>query len=267
MTAKRGEVFKPLGLKLAQRLEVLAGTIPDSEAASPPPRPPGARDVIESRLIPCDHCGTPVALLIFAPEATDPGQFEDYARKMYPEYMRLNVPTWIIGLVRGSGPFRTALPTSLESGRLEAPSSGSAQRSSTRSSSGWRPSIVGTHWSFVVIEQRKLPERFRPRDEFPAFCRPPKPTRLQPRAGSDSSRLILGQSRQELGLARSQGPENERGVILAELAAEPHPLLEPLLIGRGVLEHEDDAEGVDRVAGVEWLDPEEVSPGFLPGDT
>jgi hypothetical protein len=103
MTAKRGEVFKPLGLELARRLEALAGTVPESQAA-PPPRPPGARDVIESRLIPCDRCGTPVALLIFAPEATEPGRFEDYARKMYPEYTRLDVPTWIIGPALGGGP-------------------------------------------------------------------------------------------------------------------------------------------------------------------
>jgi len=80
MTAKRGEVFKPLGLELAQRLEALTGTIFESQSAPPPPSPPGARDIIESRLIPCDHCGTPVALLIFAPEATDPGLFEDCAR-------------------------------------------------------------------------------------------------------------------------------------------------------------------------------------------
>jgi len=25
--------------------------------------------------------------------ATDPGRFEDYARKMYPQYNQLNVPT------------------------------------------------------------------------------------------------------------------------------------------------------------------------------
>jgi len=97
MTAKRGEVFKPLGLELAQRLEARTGTIPEAQAAPPPPSPPGARDIVESRLIPCDHCGTPVALLIFAPEATDPGQFEDCARKMYAEFSRLNVATWIIG--------------------------------------------------------------------------------------------------------------------------------------------------------------------------
>ena len=43
-------------------------------------------------------------MLIFAPEATDPGGFEDYARKMFPEYTRLNVPTWIIGPALGTGP-------------------------------------------------------------------------------------------------------------------------------------------------------------------
>jgi hypothetical protein len=31
---------------------------------------------------------------IFAPAATDAGRFEDYARKRYPQYTRLNVPTW-----------------------------------------------------------------------------------------------------------------------------------------------------------------------------
>jgi hypothetical protein len=106
MTAKRAEVFKPLGLELAQRLEALTGTITESLAAPPPPSPSTARDIIESRLIPCDHCGTPVALLIFAPDATDPGLFEDYARKMYPEYTRLNVSTWVIGPALGGGPER-----------------------------------------------------------------------------------------------------------------------------------------------------------------
>jgi hypothetical protein len=104
MTEKRAEIFKPLGLDLAQRLEAITDTIPESEVSPPPPSSPGAREVIESRLIPCDHCDTPVALLVFAPEATEPGRFEDYARKMYPEYKRLGVPTWIIGPALGDGP-------------------------------------------------------------------------------------------------------------------------------------------------------------------
>ena len=60
--------------------------------------------MIESKIIPCERCGTVVAMLIFAPNATDPGRFEDYARKMYPQYNRLNVPTWIIGPALGEGP-------------------------------------------------------------------------------------------------------------------------------------------------------------------
>jgi hypothetical protein len=51
----------------------------------------GAKEVIESKLIPCERCGTVVAMLIFAPNATDAGHFEDYARKMYPHYNHLKV--------------------------------------------------------------------------------------------------------------------------------------------------------------------------------
>src|SRR3954469_20273541 len=93
MTARRAEVFKPLGLELAHRLESQVGTVPEALAAPPPPQPPPSRDVVESYVIPLDRCGSVVAMLIIAPEATDPGQFEDCARKMFPEYSRLDVPT------------------------------------------------------------------------------------------------------------------------------------------------------------------------------
>ena len=33
-----------------------------------------------------------------------PGRFEDYARKMYPQYTRLNAPAWIVGPALGAGP-------------------------------------------------------------------------------------------------------------------------------------------------------------------
>src|SRR5262249_26579710 len=121
--------------------------------------------------------------------------------------------------------------------------------------------------SSILVEQHELPERFRPLDELSALRRPPEPSRFEPCAGSDSRSLILSQSGQELALARPQGPEHERGVVCAEHAAEPAPLLEPLLVGRGVLEREDDAERVDGVVRVERPDPQEVAPGFLPGNT
>jgi hypothetical protein len=104
MTARRAEVFQPLGLELAARLEAATGPAPASGLAAPPPRPPEPREIIESKLITCERCGAPVALLIFAPEATGPGHFEDYSRKMFPEYTRLNLPTWIVGPALGDGP-------------------------------------------------------------------------------------------------------------------------------------------------------------------
>ncbi len=103
-TAERAAIFQPLGRELARQLEALPGSIANPLSVNLPPRPPEPKEVIESRLIPCEHCGTMVTMLIFAPQATDVGGFEDYARKMYPEYTCRNLPTWIIGPALGSGP-------------------------------------------------------------------------------------------------------------------------------------------------------------------
>ena len=57
--------------------------------------------LVLGRQLPCERCGTMVVMLIFAPGATDRGGFEDYARKMYAEYTRLDLQTWIIGPALG----------------------------------------------------------------------------------------------------------------------------------------------------------------------
>jgi hypothetical protein len=104
MTTERTAIFKPLGLELTRQTEAAFGATPEEAGpVDPPRRPPEAKEVIESKIIPCERCGAVVAMLIFAPKATDPGRFEDYARKMYPQYNRLNVPTWIIGPALGEG--------------------------------------------------------------------------------------------------------------------------------------------------------------------
>ena len=103
-TAARSAVFQPLGLALARQLEGLTGSAADPPPVDLPLRPAEPQELIESSLIACVRCGTMVAMLIFAPRATDAGGFEDYARKMYPEYTRLNVQTWIIGPALGGGP-------------------------------------------------------------------------------------------------------------------------------------------------------------------
>jgi hypothetical protein len=104
MTAQRLAIFKPLGLELARRMEMALGAAESAGEVEPPPRPSQAQEVIESKLIPCERCRAVVAMLIFAPLATDTGRFEDYARKMYPQYTRLNVPAWVIGPALGAGP-------------------------------------------------------------------------------------------------------------------------------------------------------------------
>src|SRR5271166_5485839 len=105
VTRQRTAIFKPLGLELTRQMEAAFGTTPEETGPVNPPRhPPEAKEVIESKIIPCERCGAAVAMLIFARNATDTGHFEDYARKMYPQYNRLNVPTWIIGPALGEGP-------------------------------------------------------------------------------------------------------------------------------------------------------------------
>jgi len=105
MTTQRTAIFKPLGLELTRQMEAAFSTTPEEAGpVDPPPRPPEAKELIESKIIPCERCGSVVAMLIFAPKATDPGRFEDYVRKIYPQYNRLNVPTWIIGPALGEGP-------------------------------------------------------------------------------------------------------------------------------------------------------------------
>ena len=105
MTTQRTAIFQPLGLELTRQMEAAMGTTPEeARPVDPPARVPEAKEVIESKIIPCERCGSVVAMLIFAPKATDPGRFEDYARKVYPQYNRLNVPTWIIGPALGEGP-------------------------------------------------------------------------------------------------------------------------------------------------------------------
>jgi hypothetical protein len=87
MTTQRTAIFKPLGLELTRQMEAAFGATPEEAGpVDPPLRPPEAKEMIESKIIPCERCGAVVAMLVFAPDATDPRRFEDYARKMYPQY-------------------------------------------------------------------------------------------------------------------------------------------------------------------------------------
>lgn len=97
VTEKRAAIFKPLGIELTCQLDIATGGTGEGESVSLPPRPAEPLKQVASQLIQCKRCGTGVALLIFADNATDRGGLEDYARLMYPKVVELNVPTWVIG--------------------------------------------------------------------------------------------------------------------------------------------------------------------------
>jgi hypothetical protein len=57
MTTQRTAIFKPLGLELTRQMEAAFGTTPEEAGpVDPPPRPSKSKEVIESKIIPCESC-------------------------------------------------------------------------------------------------------------------------------------------------------------------------------------------------------------------
>ena len=103
-TAERRAIFEPLGLEISRQMEQATGPHAGQPPPAPPMRPVEPTEVVESKMMQCRTCDAFVAMLVFAPGATDAGRFEDCARMMYPEYSRCGLPTWIIGPALGPGP-------------------------------------------------------------------------------------------------------------------------------------------------------------------
>jgi len=101
-TARRRAVFEPIGLEISRQMGEATGGCSDTVGPAPP-SPPDLPQRIANKLLQCSRCDAFVARLIYAPEASDDGRFEDYARLMYPEYVRTGLPTWIIGAEHGLG--------------------------------------------------------------------------------------------------------------------------------------------------------------------
>ena len=104
MTKRRAAIFKPLGMDLTRCLDMETGGTGQHTLAAPSSWGYEHQEVVESKLMQCERCGQNVAMLIFAPEATDQGRCEDYARKMYAQVAEVNVDTYVIGPALGDGP-------------------------------------------------------------------------------------------------------------------------------------------------------------------
>ena len=103
-TAERLAVFQPLGLEITRQMGQATGPDINPRPVVSPSAPVAPREVVESKLMQCRTCDAFVAMLVFAPEATDADRLEDYARLMHPEYSQRGLPTWIIGPALGPGP-------------------------------------------------------------------------------------------------------------------------------------------------------------------
>ena len=85
-------IAQEFNLELEEKFgESVTTTIPTKHNAHADKR------LIESKAMVCLTCDTPVALLIFAPEATTASELEDHARMMYTKTVEMNLPTWVIG--------------------------------------------------------------------------------------------------------------------------------------------------------------------------
>jgi hypothetical protein len=100
MTARRKEIFGPLGIQLSQLLDIATGGRGDSGQAidSPPQgkRPPTTYHRVLTRLEQCERCRAFLAVLALAEEARSVSELEDCARMMFSKAKEWNLPAWAI---------------------------------------------------------------------------------------------------------------------------------------------------------------------------
>jgi hypothetical protein len=120
---------------------------------------------VESKLIPCEQCDAGVVLLIVAPGATDPGRFEDSARRIYLQVMQMHVPSYVIGLALDDGPLMDRSADILRIGQNVRRYSGFARTRSTRYwiSSHGRIATTGARGKRFLSAYGPIAQHFRPR--------------------------------------------------------------------------------------------------------
>ena len=101
MTEERRAIFEPIGNEISNQMAAKTGTMPGPTPVPTKPLVHEDQHCVESKLMQCPKCDGFVAMLVYAHGATDTARLQDYARLMYPEYARRELPTWIIG-PRGS---------------------------------------------------------------------------------------------------------------------------------------------------------------------
>lgn len=94
MTQKRREIFEPIAKEISRTMEMACG------AGSGIPKPYQVeKEAVQVRfkVMPCETCGKPAAVMVIADDANSPDQLEDYARISFSKIKGLNAPTWVVG--------------------------------------------------------------------------------------------------------------------------------------------------------------------------
>jgi hypothetical protein len=70
MTARRREIFEPIGMRIANQMESVVGSGTGNPV--PTPQPTQEKTLVKSQIMQCSKCGAYVAMLIFADNAFTP---------------------------------------------------------------------------------------------------------------------------------------------------------------------------------------------------
>lgn len=96
LTAKRKEIFEPIVRELTGIMEKVLGKGKGSAPANIK-TPDGGTMAVASRILQCEECGDPAAMMIFAEHAKTPDEMEDYARMTFRMVTDRKLPAWILG--------------------------------------------------------------------------------------------------------------------------------------------------------------------------
>ena len=98
LTKKRQEILEPLTNAMIAEVEkqTKAKNV-NIDPYSFTPKVPKKIHQVAAKHLPCPKCNKMVGHLIFADNAENQAEMEDYYRLAYPKIKEMNVPTWVIG--------------------------------------------------------------------------------------------------------------------------------------------------------------------------
>lgn len=98
LTIKRKEILEPIAKAMIAEVEKATkaeNVNIDASQFKHNIKPP--KQLVPSKILQCLKCNKIVAHLVFADDAENQAQLEDYYRLMFTKIKEINVPTWIVG--------------------------------------------------------------------------------------------------------------------------------------------------------------------------